>query len=167
MKKVIVILIAMSLLAVSFVQAQCAVDAHFSPQDNVEDIVVQRLSDASESVKCSLYGITNKRITATLIKKKKAGLDVTLCLDKTQSAGQSSTHGQLGKAGVEIVIKKTGVLEHNKFCVIDRQRVLMGSWNFSGNAQKQDNSQVDISGCADIVDRFTGAFKTIYERDKE
>jgi phospholipase D len=94
------------------------------------------------------------------------GKKVTLCLDKTQSAGKNSTHATLRKAGIGIVIKKASALEHNKFCVVDDQRVIMGSWNYSGNAQKQDNSFLDISGCDDIVKQFKDAFTRIYERDK-
>ena len=148
-------------------QAQCTVEPYFSPYDNVEKVIVKRLSEAKDSIKCSLYGITNKRITETLINKKSEGLEVILCLDKTQSAGKHSTHKELENAGVEIVIKKTGILEHNKFCVIDNSRVIMGSWNFSESAQKQDKSQVDISGCNDVVKKFSAAFERIYKRDTE
>jgi phosphatidylserine/phosphatidylglycerophosphate/cardiolipin synthase-like enzyme len=89
-----------------------------------------------------------------------------LCLDKTQSAGENSTHRELESAGIEIVIKKTGVLEHNKFCVIDNKRVIVGSWNFSESAQKQDNSVIDTSECNESVKRFKDAFDRIYHRDK-
>ena len=44
-------------------QAQCTVEPYFSPYDNVEKVIVKRLSEAKDSIKCSLYGITNKRIT--------------------------------------------------------------------------------------------------------
>ncbi|MCX5804226.1 MAG: phospholipase D-like domain-containing protein [Proteobacteria bacterium] len=57
-------------------------------------------------------------------------------------------------------------MEHNKFCVIDNKRVVMGSWNYSANAQKQDNSMVDLSGCNGIIKSFTDAFERIYQRDK-
>lgn len=87
-----------------------------------------------------------------------------LCLDKTQSAG--STHNELKENGAKVVVKKTGVLEHNKSCIIDNNRVLMGSWNFSGSAQKQDNSIVNISSCDDIIKNLTEAFDRIYQRDK-
>ena len=42
----------------------------------------------------------------------------------------------------------------------------MGSWNFSESAQKQDNSEIDISECGDNVKRFRDAFERIYGRDK-
>lgn len=151
---------------VSTMGKQCAVQAYFSPYDNIESLVVNRLSDAKETVNCSLYGITNRAITDSLIKLVKDGKNVTLCLDKMQSAGKSSAHHTLRKAGVDIVIKKINVLEHNKFCVIDDERVLMGSWNYSGNAQAQDNSLIDLSGCDDVVKQFKEAFTRIYERDQ-
>jgi mitochondrial cardiolipin hydrolase len=142
------------------------VEAYFSPYDDIHSAVVDRLSEATTSVKCSLYGITNISVTKTFKGLVGKGVTVKLCLDKTQSAGKYDTHQQLAKAGVEIVIKKTGVLEHNKFCVIDGTRVIMGSWNYSNNAQKQDNSMVDLSGCDAIVKEFSDAFERIYERDK-
>jgi phosphatidylserine/phosphatidylglycerophosphate/cardiolipin synthase-like enzyme len=89
-----------------------------------------------------------------------------LCLDKIQSAGSSSKHNQLEDAGADVVIKKSSVLEHNKFCVIDGKMVIMGSWNYSANAQKQDNSTVEITSCSSIIDKFENAFERIYNRDK-
>ncbi len=130
-----VLLVALAATA----SAQCTVAAYFSPYDDVEVQVVQRLTEATTSVNCSLYGITNITITKTLKELLGKGVTVKLCLDKTQSAGKYDTHQQLADAGADVVIKKTGVLEHNKFCVIDGSRVIMGSWNYSNNAQKQDN----------------------------
>jgi phosphatidylserine/phosphatidylglycerophosphate/cardiolipin synthase-like enzyme len=146
--------------------AQCNVEAYFSPYDNVETVVVNRFNGAEEYVKCSLYGITNKKITETLIKKMSEGVSVMLCLDKIQSSGSSSKHKELEDAGADIVIKKSSVLEHNKFCVIDGKTVIMGSWNYSANAQKQDNSMVEITACGNIIGKFEDAFERIYNRDK-
>jgi len=157
-----VLLVALTATA----SAQCTVEAYFSPYDDIQTVVVQRLSEATTSVNCSLYGISNISITKTLKELLDKGVTVKLCLDKTQSAGKYDTHEQLADAGAEVVIKKTGVLEHNKFCVIDGSRVLMGSWNYSNNAQKQDNSMVDLSGCDRIVKQFSDAFQRIHDRDK-
>jgi cardiolipin hydrolase len=158
----VVFLVALTATA----SAQCTVESYFSPYDDIQTAVVKRLSEATTSVNCSLYGITNISVTKTLKGLVDKGVTVKLCLDKTQSAGKYDTHQQLADAGVEVVIKKTGVLEHNKFCVIDGSRVIMGSWNYSNNAQKQDNSMVDLSGCDAIVKQFSDAFERIYERDK-
>ncbi|MGD0885238.1 MAG: phospholipase D-like domain-containing protein [Thermodesulfovibrionales bacterium] len=158
--------IAFLFVASTALAGDCSVTSYFSPYDNVEDVVVEHLSNAQTSIHCSLYGITNPNITSTLIDKIGAGVEVSLCLDKTQSAGRYSTHKKLEKAGADVVIKKVAVLEHNKFCVIDGKEVIMGSWNFSGSAQKQDNSEVLLTGCQDTIDSFETAFQRIYDRDK-
>jgi len=43
----------------------------------------------------------------------------------------------------------------------------MGSWNWSTSAQKQDNSNLVLSGCPDEVAKFEEAFQAILKRDRE
>ncbi|MEW6063247.1 MAG: hypothetical protein AB1571_02660 [Nanoarchaeota archaeon] len=43
---------------------------------------------------------------------------------------------------------------------------LMGSWNWSNNAQKQDNSNVLISQCPEQIKRFEDSFQRILKRDE-
>jgi phosphatidylserine/phosphatidylglycerophosphate/cardiolipin synthase-like enzyme len=50
--------------------------------------------------------------------------------------------------------------------VIDGATVLMGSWNWSNNAQRQDNSDVLFKDCPEIAAAFEKNYKTIYERDR-
>lgn len=168
--KITLIAILISLfISISFAHAgsNCLVEAYFSPYEDIEGLVADKLKGAGGSIHCSLYGITNSRITNVLIDRVSRGVDIKLCLDKTQSSGKHSTHKELRDAGVEVVIKKSGVLEHNKFCVIDNKTVVMGSYNFSGNAQKQDNSIVVMSGCNPSTEKFNKAFMRIYRRDKK
>ena len=58
------------------------------------------------------------------------------------------------------------MLKHNKFCVLDVAIVIMGSWNWSNSAQRQDNSDVIITDCPKVAQAFEAAFQRIMERDK-
>src|SRR2546425_11009007 len=71
------------LLAVSTVWA-CEVQPLFSPYDKVDDAIHAQLMQASKSVHCSLYGITNRRLANDLIAAKKREADVVVGLDKKQ-----------------------------------------------------------------------------------
>ena len=108
----------------------------------------------------------NSSLGNALAVRASQGLDVALALDKMQSAGKSSLHKQLKQAGLTITIKKKQVLEHNKYVVIDGTTVLMGSWNWSNNAQKQDNSDVLFKDCPEIAAKFEANYQTIYTRDR-
>jgi phosphatidylserine/phosphatidylglycerophosphate/cardiolipin synthase-like enzyme len=120
---------------------------------------------AKKSVHCSLYGISNNALEKALIELKQAGVDVIVAEDKKQAALASDLHGDLMSNGIQVIIKKTAVLEHNKFCTIDGESVIMGSWNWSRSAQKQDNSVAVIKSCPNEGGRFEQAFRRIVERD--
>lgn len=143
----------------------CDIQAYFSPKDNIEQVILDDLSKAKKSVHLSLYGITNQPLADKLIELQKAGVDVILCEDKLQSSGPHDLHADFEKNGIKVAIKKTGTLEHNKFVIIDNTIVIMGSWNWSDSAQKQDNSDVVIMDCPDQVKKFEDAFQRILQRD--
>ena len=152
-------------LSVSTVWA-CEVQPLFSPTDRVDDAIHAQLQHASKSVHCSLYGITNLRLANDLIAVKKRGVDVGVGLDKIQAAGKHDLHNKLQAVGILIEIKPVATLEHNKFCVLDGAIVIMGSWNWSNSAQKQDNSDVIITDCPNVGQAFEAAYQRIIERDR-
>src|SRR5712691_5634263 len=125
------------MLSVSTIWA-CEVQPLFSPYDKVDDAIHAHLKQASQSVHCSLYGITNLRLANDLIDAKERGADVGVGLDKIQASGKHDLHDKLQAAGILVEVKPVATLEHNKFCVIDGTMVIMGSWNWSNSAQKQD-----------------------------
>ena len=161
------IIVTLLLLLIAPYSQACEIQSYFSPADNIEKVVISNLSQAKKSVHLSLYGIANRRLAEKLVELKKAGVEVTLCEDKTQAAGAHDQHTYLEENGVRVVIKKTGVLEHNKFAIIDGSVVIMGSWNWSVSAQKQDNSDMVIKDCPEEVQKFEDAFKRILERDSK
>ena len=153
------------LLSISTVWA-CEVQPLFSPYDKVDGAIHIQLEKASKSVHCSLYGITNLQLANDLIAAKKRGADVEIGLDKIQAAGKHDLHNLLQEAGILVEIKPVALLEHNKFCVLDGIIVIMGSWNWSNSAQKQDNSDVIITDCPKVAQAFEAAYQRIIERDK-
>jgi phosphatidylserine/phosphatidylglycerophosphate/cardiolipin synthase-like enzyme len=161
---VVLMLVAWNLAAWA---STCEVSSSFSPFYNIEEVIHQELTKAKKSVHCSLYGISNPRLVQDLIDREKAGVEVIVTEDKKQSALASDLHSDLQKKGIRVVIKKTAVLEHNKFCVIDSKDVVMGSWNWSRSAQKQDNSEEVIKHCPDEAERFEQTFHRIMERDSK
>lgn len=158
-------LVGVFVLSVTTVWA-CEFTPYFSPTEDVQAVALKEIQDATTSIHCSLFGITNSVLGDALAAADKRGLDVELALDKTQSAGKASLDKVLKRAGLVVTIKKRVVLEHNKYCVFDGTSVLMGSWNWSNNAQKQDNSDILFKDCPDIAKAFEANYQMIYARDK-
>jgi len=139
----------------------CTFDVYFSPYEDIEDVIHQELSNSRGPIFFSLYGISNHALADDLIRIVKGGED------KKQAAGRSDLHALLIKAGVDLVVKPVGVLEHNKMLVIeDTQTVVIGSWNWSRTAQRQDNSEVVFHHCPEVVRKAKDAVLRIIQRDE-
>ncbi len=145
--------------------ATCTMTAYFSPWDNVIVPIHRALLSAHKTVYCSLYGITNRYLAHDLINLERKGVTVEVGLDKREAHGRYDLHTVLEAAGITVIIKPRVVLEHNKLCVIDGRTIIMGSYNWSASAQKQDNSDVIIKNCPRLGKAFVGECKRIYERD--
>jgi len=151
---------------------QCFVYAdnklYFSPYDDCEQVWVDNIIKASSYVYISCFGISNDRICQTLVDRSSAGIRILICTDRLQSGHKKSKEWRkrLESVGVEYVVKRTGVFEHNKMAVIDDNIVIIGSWNLSGSAQSQDNSIVVITGNQIDARQVKYAIERIYRRDK-
>jgi len=160
------ILISMLLVSVLVINGFCSFRVLFSPRQDCQIEFVTMIKNAQKSVLISCFGITNKVIADAIIERKNAGLKVLVCADKTQSKGASSLMQYLIDNGVEYVIKKAVVLEHNKCVTVDGINSIIGSWNFSNSAQKQDNSIVVFENEPEVAKIVEEDINWIYERDK-
>lgn len=140
--------------------------ALFSPYDDVEGAIHTELQKVGSSVHCSLYGISNKTLAGDLEALAQAGKDVKIGIDHLQASGLYDLHQELQAAGVKVEIKPKHASEHNKFCILDDKNVIMGSWNWSANAQSQDNSDLIFIDNQPIADKFEQAFQRIWRRDQ-
>lgn len=143
-----------------------SVKVGFSPFEDLEAVVLSTLSEAKSEILISCYGLANQNIAGMLIDKHKAGVVVRVCEDHTQAAGVHDQHQALQDAGIEVVIKPSRLLEHNKVAIIDRSIVITGSWNFSKSANKQDNNIEVFRDEPEVVDGFVKDWQAIYSRDK-
>lgn len=143
----------------------CTLSPVFSPTDDVQAAILAEVLQAHTSIDCSLFGVTNLPLSQALERQARAGVMVRVGLDKKQAAGARDRHAALRRAGVQVAIKKSGVLEHNKFCVLDGETVVMGSWNWSASAQAQDNSDLILHRCETVTQAFQEAFARIWARD--
>lgn len=115
-----------------------------SPQDDTLAEYLSLVNAATISIHIADYSFNIMELVQTLIAKCKAGLDVKLVLDKSQSAGATEVPEvkALLAAGVPTVIVESSKhqIMHNKFTVIDGHITQDGSWNYTTAASKENNN---------------------------
>lgn len=85
---------------------------------------------------------TNEILANEIIKKHKEGIEVKVAL---YDDGINRRHGVdlEGIPTMRIKAQKGGIM-HNKFCVIDNQVVITGSYNWSSNAEFRNDENISI-----------------------
>lgn len=114
-------------------------EAHFQ---DIQNKILNELNTARVSITIVMAWFTNETLATKLIEKHNEGLDVKVAI---YDDGINRRHG-VDLAGVptkRIKSSKGGIM-HNKFCVIDNQIVITGSYNWSSNAEFKNDENISI-----------------------
>lgn len=114
--------------------------AHFIENENK---VIEAIRSAQVSILVAMAWFTNERIKDELEAKLKEGLRIEIVIYKD---GVNALHGVDLSSFDYVEIRGTrGGIMHSKFCVIDNQQVITGSYNWSTNAEVRNDENVLIT----------------------
>ncbi|MBR4265610.1 MAG: phosphatidylserine synthase [Bacteroidales bacterium] len=110
-------------------------------QDNVNKIY-SALDKAKVSINIAMAWFTVKILYDKLIEKKNSGVDIKIIINNDFING---------KYGIDLTpfnsVKmrgERGGIMHHKFCIIDNQIVITGSYNWTNNAENKNNENIQI-----------------------
>ena len=144
------------------------VDAAFDEQ--CEHLLLREVPKARRELLVAAYLITHPAIVTALCNAAERKVVVTLKYDERQAdyEGMKKALEKLRKAGVictGIRFSSSFAQMHDKFIVIDRQRVLTGSFNYTTTASKENCENLVLIVSPKIAEEFAGAFGRIRARN--
>lgn len=115
-------------------------EAHFQ---DIQSRILRALDSAEVSITLMMAWFTNDVLFRKIVEKYKAGLDIKFAI---YDDGINRKHGVDVSQIPHVKMKKglRGGIMHNKFCVIDNQIVITGSYNWSDNAEFKNDENVTI-----------------------
>lgn len=114
-------------------------EAHFQ---DIQNKILAELDAARVSITVVMAWFTNDTLGEKLIEKYKEGLDVKVAI---YNDGVNRRHGvDLAYIPTTKIKSQKGGIMHNKFCVIDNQVVITGSYNWSSNAEFRNDENISI-----------------------
>lgn len=139
-----------------------------SPEDNTQGEFLSLLEGASKSIHIADYSFNIMPMVDILIAKAKAGLDVKLVLDLSQSSGSTekpAIAALKAEPTIHMVIVESidNQIMHNKFTTVDGHITEDGSWNYTTAASKENNNFFVFDDDL-IVDDFsvTAVFEEVF-----
>ncbi len=139
----------------------------FSPSDGVQDMLLDELDDAKKSVKLMAFSFTAEPVAKKLAKLAKRGVKVECLFDNGQASSKFSRDDYLKGLGISIRLapNRSGKM-HHKVIIIDDETVITGSYNFSKNAEVNNDENILILKNKEIAREFSREFKRCWRGTK-
>ncbi len=131
--------------------------------ENIQAHIQTRLLAAEHDINLAVAWFTDRLLFDTVCQKAKTGVHVRLMLFD-DDINQYLSFQDLAACGGK-VFRISEKLMHNKFCVIDREVVISGSYNWTNKARKGNYENITITtGDPFFALQFVQEFNRIVER---
>lgn len=111
--------------------------------ERIQSDILSTLDKAKISITVAVAWFTNDILYQKLVEKKEQGVDVRVIINND---GVNKKHGiDISQLNVVKVRGERGGIMHNKFCVIDNQIVISGSYNWTDNAELKNAENINIT----------------------
>lgn len=129
---------------------------------NISERISQELHKANRSIYVAVAWFTNPTLFDILMEKARKGVFVKLALSNDFiNIKANISHDDLNyylKSRTYWIGNGNSELMHHKFCVIDNQTVITGSFNWSKKAEKNNHENITISQDKLLVKAFCQQF---------
>ncbi len=141
--------------------------AHFS---QIHKVIIDHLVQAQYEIVAAIAWFTDRDIFDVLCTKAREGVNVSIALigDKINQGPGALNFHRLTNLGGRVIFLPPGSRDepvmHHKFCVIDANTVITGSYNWSQKARSNDENITVVSDASEFAAKFLVTFDSILDR---
>jgi len=133
----------------------------FSPKGGAASQVIYWLGKANKSVHVLIYSFTLDSIGDAVLRAYQKGIDVKVVFEGSQ-VSKYSEYFRLADAGVQVRNDTNPGLMHHKVAIIDSCIILVGSFNWSNDAEEDNNENLLVIRSKELASTFDQEFKKIW-----
>jgi phosphatidylserine/phosphatidylglycerophosphate/cardiolipin synthase-like enzyme len=139
------------------------IDTYFSPDDGVLSALIPVLQSAQESIYFLAYSFTSNQLGEIVRQKAEADVTIAGVMDDEQiRSNQGTEFDPFRQADLNVRIDGIDGLMHHKVFIVDEKIVVMGSYNFSQNAEQRNDENILIIYDPVIAEQFLFEFQRVY-----
>lgn len=130
----------------------------------IDGPLVGAIDSARLTVDVAVYSLNLRSIRDALLRAHERGVQVRVVMESDNMDG--SAPQALVEAGIPVLGDRRESLMHDKFVVIDRSEIWMGSMNFTYSGAYEDNNQLLVFRSKKMVENYTKEFEEMFVDDK-
>lgn len=131
---------------------------------NIEKKILDALDEAIATIDVSVAWFTNVTLQKKLLEKKKDGCKVRIMIDANHT---NQKHGvDLNPFEHKAIKAERNGIMHHKFCVIDNNITIHGSYNWTTAAETKNNEEISVDkNDVKKASAYTKEFNRLWDKD--
>lgn len=131
----------------------------------IKDQIIENISKAKKSLKIAMAWFTNYDIFEKLLELRERNISIDLIVinDLINNGGYCLNFNELIKKGGSIYISEFPSMMHHKFCIIDDEILINGSYNWTYYAETINEENILIIKDISIINSFKSEFERLKE----
>jgi phosphatidylserine/phosphatidylglycerophosphate/cardiolipin synthase-like enzyme len=144
------------------------IETYFSPDDHTLSRIVELIQSAEDSIYFMAYSFTSDDIAEAMLARAEKGVVVTGVFDEGQYYSNAGTEfDRLVEAGLDVRLDGNSHDMHHKVIIIDSAIVILGSYNFSRNAEEHNDENTLIIHNTNIAAQYMAEFQRVLAKAHE
>jgi phosphatidylserine/phosphatidylglycerophosphate/cardiolipin synthase-like enzyme len=143
------------------------IDVYFSPDDGVAASLLDLLNAAQDSIYFMAFSFTANDLGDAMRARFKDGVDVKGVMETDQIKSNVGTeYDAFLQAGVDVRPDGNDGQMHHKVIIIDKQIVVLGSYNFTNSAETKNDENLLVVYNPEIAAQYLAEFERVWGRTK-
>ena len=139
------------------------IDVYFSPDDHVQASFLDLVNSAQESIYFMAFSFTADSIGDAVRARAQAGVTVAGVMETEQVNSNVGTEfDPFKQADLDVLRDGNEGQMHHKVMIIDKNTVILGSYNFTNNAESKNDENLIVIYSQEIAAQFIAEFQRVY-----
>lgn len=139
-------------------------EAFFSPRDDCARQIVHLLDRTQRLLDICVFTITDDRIATAIIAAHHRGVQVRIVSDDQKIEDLGSDIDRLRSAGIPVRLDCSPAHMHHKFALLDSERLLVGSYNWTRGAANLNQENVILLDNRRLLAAFQAEFERLWRQ---
>jgi phosphatidylserine/phosphatidylglycerophosphate/cardiolipin synthase-like enzyme len=131
-----------------------SIDVCFTPSKLCQMKIIDEINRAKTSIHVQAYSFTDKEIAEALVSAALRKVSVSILLDKSNRRDNRSAKDIIAPYDIPIRYDSPQGIAHNKIMIIDGNKIISGSYNFSKAAYQRNTENVLIINSPNLAQLY-------------
>lgn len=136
------------------------IENYFSPEEKPSKRIIEIIDQSQKTIDFMAFSFTHDKIASAMIRAYNRGIRISGIFE-TRQVSKFSEYEKFKEKGMNVILDKNPKNMHNKVIIIDSSIVITGSYNFSSNADNENDENVVIIFSREIAIKYLNYFNKL------